>query len=770
MSRISLLKRVLSLATLLVVSIQVQSASIDNQQWAVIDSYCTDCHNLEDFSGGFAFDLLAPDAIHEDAELWEEVVRKLRGGMMPPPGEPRPDASALDSLVAGLELALDETAAANPNPGAPVLHRMNRAEYANAVRDLLDLSLDTSGLFPADDSSNGFDNVASVLGVSPALMQAWVNTAAKVSRLAIGDLTASAVITNYQPGAVSQSQHIEGLPLGTRGGARVEHIFPLDAEYEIAIRRGGGGIFFFPSVQTEEPIEISLDGERLAVIPVGESTSIRLSIPAGPHVIEAAFIHTQAQLGVDDLYTVQANTSGINALQITGPLNPTGPGDTPSRRKIFVCQPIAVTEQEGCARQILTNLASRAYRGPVGEEALETLMEFYNRGNELRGFETGVQYALARILVDPRFLYRFESEPENLAPGEIYRLGDIELASRLSYFLWSSIPDDELLSLAEAGQLSEPDVLEQQVQRMLADKKSVALVDNFAAQWLGLRTLDALYPISPDYDNTLREAFKKETALLFESVLREDRSIIDLVDADYTFVNERLAEHYGIPYIRGSRFRRVPTPSDARRGLLGHGSILTLTSAPNRTSPVMRGKWILENILGSPPPAPPPGVETNLEETAGEGEAPTTIRQRLEQHRADPNCSGCHGMIDPIGFALENFDSVGKWRDSIGEQQVDTATILWDGTPISGPGALREAILDKRENFVITATEKLLTYALGRTVEHHDMPSIRQIVRDAEENNYKISDLVKGVVSSMPFQYRVKTGENTLEETLAGSP
>jgi len=761
--------RVSSLFLFFVSTASVQGASIDDEQWALVETYCTDCHNLEDFSGGFAFDLLTPDAIHDDADLWEEVVRKLRGGMMPPPGEPRPEMNELNTLIAGLEQALDESAMDNPNPGAPVLHRMNRSEYANAVRDLLDLPLDTKGLFPADDSSNGFDNVASVLGVSPALMQAWVNTAAKVSRLAIGDLTTSAVITNYQPGAVSQSQHIEGLPLGTRGGARIEHIFPLDAEYEISIQRRGGGIFFFPSVQTDEPIEISLDGERLAVIPAGESPSINLAIPAGPHVIEAAFIHTQAQLGVDDLYTVKASTPGINTVQITGPLNPTGPGDTPSRRKIFVCQPATVGEQENCARQILDNLASRAYRRPVGDEALATLMEFYFRGNELRGFETGIQYALARILVDPRFLYRFEEEPDNLAPGELYRVDDFELASRLSYFLWSSIPDDELLSLAASNRLSNADVLQDQVERMLADERANALVENFAAQWLGLRSLDALYPISPDYDNTLREAFKKETALLFESVLREDRSIVDLVNADYTFVNERLARHYGIPHIRGSRFRRIPAPNDERRGLLGHGSILTLTSAPNRTSPVMRGKWILENIFGSPPPAPPPGVETNLEETAGAGEAPTTMRQRLEQHRADPNCSGCHAMIDPIGFALENFDSVGKWRDNIGEQQVNTTTTLWDGTPISGPGALREAILAKRENFVITATEKLLTYALGRTVDHHDMPTVRRIVREAEENNYKISELVKGVVASMPFQYRVKTGENTLEEALAAT-
>lgn len=745
------------------------AATIDEGQWLLVEDYCTECHNLDDFSGGLAFDLLAPDTIHDEAEIWEEVVRKLRGGMMPPPGEARPAEEQLASFITEIESVLDDAAIENPNPGAPLLHRMNRAEYSNAVSDLLDLPLDTIGLFPIDDSSNGFDNIANALGVSPALMQAWVNTAAKVSRLAVGDMTSSAVISNYRPGPVAQSRHIEGLPLGTRGGVIVEHIFPLDAEYEISVRRNGGGIFFFSSVQTGESIEITLDGERIALIEPGDPTSLTLPIPAGPHTLAAAFLHTQAEQGVDDLYSVKAGTPGIGNLAITGPLNGTGPGDTPSRRQIFSCLPESFNEQESCATEILTNLATRAYRRPVEEESLSLLMGFYRRGNELRGFETGIQYALARMLVDPQFIYRFEKEPVNVAEGDIYQVDDFELASRLSYFLWSSIPDEELIALAGAGQLSDPDVLDQQVDRMLASPKANALVENFAAQWLGLRTLDGLYPASPDYDNTLRESMKRETSMLFESILRENRSIIDLIDADYTFVDERLAQHYDIPHIRGSRFRRIPIPNEARRGLLGHGSILTLTSAPNRTSPVMRGTWVLENILGTPPPAPPPGVETNLDETARFGEAPTTIRQRLEQHRADPNCNGCHGMIDPIGFALENFDSVGKWRDQIGEQLVNSETALWDGTPISGPEGLRQAILDKSENFVITATEKLLTYALGRTVEYYDMPAVREIVHKSEENNYTISDLVKGVVASTPFRYRVKTGAEPAPEALASN-
>jgi hypothetical protein len=743
---------------LLLAAFSVQAASIDDRQFALVDSYCMDCHNLEDFSGGLAFELMAPDAIHEDAENWEEVVRKLRGGMMPPPGEARPDSETLAAFITELESALDEAADNSPNPGAPLLHRLNRAEYANAVRDLLDLPMETQELFPAEDSSGGFDNIANVLSVSPALMQAWVTTAAKVSRLAVGDLTTSPMITNFSSGPVSQAGHLAGMPFGTRGGISIDHVFPLDAEYEISIRRGGGGIFFFPSVQNNEPIELTLDGERIEVIAPGSPTSITLAIPAGPHIIEAAFIHTQPEHEVDDLFHVKANTSGINGIAITGPLNVTGPGDTPSRRRIFTCYPQTLEEQDSCAEDILSRLASQAYRRPVDDNSLAILKDFYLAGKELRGFETGVQYAIARMLVDPQFIYRFEQEPGNQVVGDVYPVDDYELASRLSFFLWSSIPDQELLRLAGAGRLSNPEVLEAQVERMLADDKADALTENFASQWLALRSLDAMNPISPDFDNTLRESMKRETTMLFDSILREDRSIVDLLDADYTFVDERLARHYGIPNIRGSRFRRVSVASEARRGLLGHGSILTLTSAPNRTSPVIRGAWILENLLGTPPPPPPPGVETNLEETAAEGEAPTTMRQRLERHRADPNCSGCHGMIDPIGFALENFDAVGKWRDSIGEQPLNTETILWDGTPISGPEALRLAILDKRENFVITASEKLLTYALGRKVAYYDMPALREIVSEAEENNYKLSELIKGVVNSLPFQYRKKEG------------
>lgn len=747
---------------------QLQAQTLGDDEWQQLQNYCTDCHNLDDFSGGFAFDLLSPDTLHEEAEIWEKIIRKLRGGMMPPPGQPRPDKNSVLALTGSLEQTLDLLAQDNPAVGAPLLHRMNRTEYANAIRDLLGFEVNPADLMPAEDSSAGFDNIATVLGMSSALMQSYVTAAAKISRLAVGDLTTSAGIASFQPpSGVSQSSHIAGLPLGTRGGMAVDYVFPLDADYTFNIRRFGNNNFALAAIALDETIEVVIDGEPVGLIPADKPPRLTLPVNAGPHHIQIAFLHTQPEQEVDDLYSVHASSASIGGFDITGPLNVRGPGTTPGRDNVFICYPRESSEATTCARSILDNLAQRAWRGPVEESALDTLMEFYADGESLRGFETGVQYGLARILVDPRFVYRFESEPEHLQAGDTYALDDYELASRLSFFIWSSLPDAQLLQLAEQGALQNPDVVKAQVARMLQDEKASALVNNFAVQWLSLRALDAINPLTKQYDGTLRESMKTETLMLFDSILREERSITDLLDADYTFVDERLARHYGIPYIKGSRFRRIDITDENRRGLLGHASILTLTSAPNRTSPVKRGQWVLENILGTPPPPPPPGVETNLDETAQASELATTIRQRLEQHRADPGCASCHDVIDPIGFALENFDEIGIWRDTINNEPVNTKAILWDGTALQGPQSLREFLEENQQNFVMTVSEKLLTYALGRKVEYYDMPALREIVRQAADENYTLQALITGITASPIFRLRQKsaTAENAVTDS-----
>jgi Protein of unknown function (DUF1592)/Protein of unknown function (DUF1588)/Protein of unknown function (DUF1587)/Protein of unknown function (DUF1585)/Protein of unknown function (DUF1595)/Planctomycete cytochrome C len=727
---------------------------------ALLKRYCITCHNGVMRRGNLLLDQLDVEQPAKDPQTWEKVVRKLRTGMMPPSGAPRPDRGTLDQFASVLEGALDRAAAAAPNPGAPVLHRLNRAEYANAVRDLLDLPVDATALLPGDDSSDGFDNIANVLSVSPALMQAYVSAAAKISRLAIGDSTISSGMTTYvAPRGLSQSENREGLPFGTRGGMLVEHVFPLDAEYEFRIGRSGAG-FGLPAVGGDEPIEITVDGARMTLLGRDAPRDTRLKIPAGPHTVGVAIVRKANARGVDDLFSELATSSGVQNVSITGPFNPTGPGDTPSRRKVFVCRPENAGEDSACARRILSRLASRAFRHPVQENdaAVATLMGAYESGRQLRGFETGIQYALARVLVDPQFIFRFEHEPADLRDGAVYRVSDLELASRLSFFLWSSVPDDELLRAAGAGRLSDPAVIEQQTRRMLADRRAQSMVNNVAGQWLLLRQLESVSPSTKEFDGNLRWSFKRETELLFETMLREDRSVIDLINADYTFVDERLAKHYGIPNIRGSRFRRVTVDDDARRGLLGHGSLLTVTSAGNRTSPVKRGKWILENLLGAPVPLPPPGVETNLEAKAAPGAVLTSLRQRLEQHRANPTCAACHAVMDPIGFALENFDQIGAWRDVDGGAPVNASGKLVDGTALNGPASLRQALLDRREAFVAATTEKLLTYALGRRVEYFDMPAVRTIVRDAGRSDYRFSALVVGIVKSLPFQMKRKEG------------
>ena len=717
-----------------------------------IDRYCVTCHNARMKTGGLVLEALPVDNAARETQTWEKVVRKVRTGMMPPAGAPRPDRATLDSLAAAVETTIDRAAATAPNPGAPALHRLNRTEYGNAVRDLLDLPIDAAALLPGDDSSEGFDNQASVLSVSPALMQAYVTAAAKISRLAVGDPTISADITTYvAPRGMSQAEHRENLPLGTRGGLTVQHIFPLDAEYEFRVGRAGGGLFGLPPVGTDDSVEVTLNGERLRVLDRNARGPLRLKIPAGPQTIGVAVVRKSNARGVDDLFSEHAASAGVTNLVINGPLNPTGPGDTPSRRKIFICKPAPNVQEDACARTILAKLATRALRRPVTERdaSVTMLMEFYESGKKLRGFEAGVQYALARMLVDPQFIYRFERSPATARAGAVYRLSDLELASRLSFFLWSSIPDEELIRVAASGRLDQPAVLEQQTRRMLADDRARALMNNLAGQWLMLRQLDDIAPVTKEFDGNLRYSFRRETELLFDTIVREDRSILDLIDADYTFVDERLARHYGIPNIRGSRFRRVTLDDSARRGLLGHGSLLTVTSAGNRTSPVKRGKWVLENLLGAPVPQPPPGVETNL--ASAPGAAPTSVRQRLEQHRASPTCAACHALMDPVGFSLENFDVIGEYRDEDGGIPVNATGKLTDGTALDGPASLRKALLDRRDSVASTATEKLLTYALGRRVEYFDMPAVRAVVRDAARQDYRFSSLITGIVKSVPF-------------------
>jgi hypothetical protein len=669
--------------------------------------------------------------------------------MMPPSGARRPDRAALDGFAAQLEERLDKAVDPNAALVTPALHRLNRTEYANAIRDLLGLDIDVNVLLPADGSSQGFDNLAEALAVSPSLIQGYVSAAMKISRLAVGDKTmAPSQVTYSPPPGLAQDRHIDGLPLGTRGGMLVHHTFPLDAEYDFALGGRGGG----------PGIDITLDGEQ---VKVDNPRSFRLKVTAGPHTIGLSLPDRQRGAGIDEIYSdfrenaVFTNPGGVPNLVITGPLNITGVGDTPSRRKLFVCRPASQGEETSCAKTILTTLARRAYRGPVAAAEVDTLMEFYRRGRQAGDFESGIQEALARVLVAPRFVYRAEEEPAAVASGQPYRVSDIDLASRLSFFLWSSIPDDELLDVATKGRLRDPKVLNQQIKRMLGDAKADALVENFAGQWLYLRELDHLQTEAKNFDENLRQSFRRETELLFTTIVRDDRSLIDLLDADYTFVDERLARHYGIPNIQGSYFRRVQLPADSpRRGLLGQGSMLTVTSIATRTSPVSRGKWVLENLLGTPAPVPPPGVETNL--GGAEAAKTSSLRQRLEAHRASPVCASCHRIMDPMGFALENFDLIGEWREFDGPTRIDSTGQLADGTPVKGPVDLRQAVLGRSDAFMTTATEKLYTYALGRPVHAYDMPTVRGIVRRAAANDNRFSSLVMGIIESDAFQKRVK--------------
>jgi mono/diheme cytochrome c family protein len=768
---------------------------------AVIAQYCITCHNARAKTGGLTLETLSLDAAGNDAETWEKVVRKVRAGLMPPAGMPRPARATLDAFAGTIEAAIDRAAAGSPHPGRVPLHRMNRVEYANALRDLLAIEADVSTLLPADNSSGGFDNIANVLGVSPSLLEGYISAAAKVSRLAVGDREAPAKqITYTVKSDLSQNQPVDGQPLGTRGGIVFTHTFPVDGEYafRLALKRSTGGVF--GGGATGQQLEVTVNdqlvkrfllepvaGSFMRDVPGAPSTvrrtdpadevvsmngrlEFRVAVKGGPRTVRVAFRDTAYEANEDlvrrPLSTTYNGAIGsqygyrtvphLSTVTLTGPYNMDSVGDTPSRRRIFICRPASATDEAACARRILSSLVQRAFRRAPQDADVESFFALYRQERERTGnFDAGIELALRRILADPEFIFRFEGAPAGTRPGTPYRISDTALASRLSFFLWSSIPDDELLTLAIAGKLHEPAVLEQQARRMLTDPKAAALVTNFASQWLYLRDLKNARPddsLFPDFDDNLRQGFQRETELLFESLLRDNRSVLDLIDADYTFVNERLAKHYGIAGVYGPDFRRVRVTDEARRGLLGQGSFLLVTSSANRTSPVIRGKWILENLFGSPPPLPPPDVPAFQERPTATAKS---VRERIEEHRRSPTCAGCHKIMDPIGLALENFDAVGHWRTQDEGVPIDTSAQLVDGTPLKGPASLRAALLDRSDAFVASLTEKLLMYGVGRETTYADMPVVRAIMHGAAPQRYRLPDILLGVVNSAPFQWRV---------------
>jgi hypothetical protein len=748
---------------------------------AVVGQYCTRCHSERMRRGELVlegFDLANAPA---NAEAVEKMIRKLRAGMMPPSGARRPGEAVLQAVATELETAVDRAAARNPNPGARTFQRLNRAEYRAAVRDVLGLDVDVGSFLPLDTKSANFDNIADVQMPSTTVMEGYLRAAGQIVRMALGDPDAEVSNTIYRvPRVQSQRERVENAPFGTRGGLSVMHNFPADGKYVFHIMPYAaveGEVFARP--YGYEQIEVSIDGVRVALLPVDRWMSesepsglnIRtdsLQVTAGPKRVTAAFVrqyegvvddlirpidHTLAdgQIGVGLGVTTQQH---LQRMTILGPFEVTGVSETPTRRAVFSCRPTSSDEARPCAREIVARMAAKAYRRPVRRNDIDGLMTFYDRGVADGGFEGGIRIALQAMLTSPHFLFRMEERPANVRPGDIYRISDIDLASRLSFFLWGSPPDEQLLRLAEDGDLSNSSELERQVRRMMADPRGEALATRFAAQWLRLQDLEKVQPDAltyPYFDQTLADAMHRETVLLFAHIVAEDRSVLDLLTADYTFVNERLARHYGIPGVTGTDFRRVSYLDDRRRGLLGHGSILTLTSHPDRTSPVLRGKWVLEVLLGSPPPPPPPDVPA-FEETEGSSNGRfLTVRERMEEHRANPACQSCHKVIDPIGVALENFDVTGAWRERDNGNLVDPASELYDGTPLNGPGDLRNALLNRPEVFFRVFTENLMAYALGRRVEYYDMPTVRSITREAAKNDYRVSSFVLGVVQSPAF-------------------
>ena len=757
----------------------------DPQLKTAFEQYCVTCHNPRLKTGGFVLDAASLEHVGETRDSWEKVVRKLRLGVMPPLGAQRPDAATYDHLITSLERELDGSAAEHPYPGRPVLHRLNRSEYANAIRDLLGLHVDVAALLPPDDAAYGFDNVADALGSSPALLQAYLSAARKISTIAVGDPRIGVNRDTYSARQdLSQDRHLDGLPLGTQGGLTATHTFPVDGDYEFQLRLWRTNLSAMRGLQDPHQVEIALDGERILLATIGGDTDlvnlqknptatsddieatrlhVRVHVKAGTRTVTAAFLEetpwtletTRLQPFIRDFSNPFAAEGAphVQALSVEGPYNVVPADDAPSSR-LFVCS----TKDAACARRIITTIGRRAYRRPLTQAEAVDLMGFFNTGRRGSTFNAGIEFALRRILASPSFVFRPERDAPNVPAGTPYRITDYELASRLSFFLWSSIPDDELLRVAATGTLSKPEILNAQVRRMLADEKSSALVANFAGQWLQLRNLRGIVPnpeTFPDFDDNLRQAFRTEAEMFFAHVIHEDRNVLDLMTSDTTFVNERLATHYGIPGVFGSDFRRVRVPDEARRGLLGKGAVLMVTSHATTTSPTLRGKWILDNLLGSPPPPPLPNVPALKEPEPGA--PPRTMREQMEQHRKDPICAGCHKMMDPLGFALENFDVDGTWRTAnVGGFALDATDVLPNGERIDGAVGLRQALLKRPEVFVQTLTEKLLLYAIGRGLTPEDMPAVRAIVRDARAHDYRFSSLVIGIVSSVPFQMRMK--------------
>ena len=770
-----------------------------------LDGFCVRCHNDRLRTAGLALDAHDLEEVGADAETWERVIVKLRSRTMPPAGSPRPAEATYRSVASWLETAIDTVALARPNPGrGETFHRLNRAEYHAAVRDLLAVDVDVAELLPADDTyEHGFDNNGDVLSISPDLVGRYLSAARRISRLAVGIPPIGPAVATYRvhPGLVQDDRQDDRLSFGSRGGIAIPHYFPVDGEYTIRVRLHRNFSDYIIGYAAPQELDVRVDGALVERFDVGDADSVgqmaplsfsgniagdpeweyymntgdahlevRFPAKAGQRTVGVSFVRRLSEdegvlqprnrgygRFVDERYDEDA---AVEQVAIGGPYSVEGPGDTPSRREIFVCGPAAdaaAGDEEACAGRILGRLARRAYRRPVDGGDVDALLDFYRAGRREGGFDDGIQFALERMLVDPEFLFRIERDPGEAAPGTPYRLGDLELASRLSFFLWSSIPDDELLEAAAEGRLGDPAELERQTRRLLADARAGALVDNFASQWLRLRNLESQERESADYpefDENLREAFRRETELFVESSIREDRSLLELLGANYTFVNERLARHYGIPGVYGDRFRRVTlAPDHPRGGLLGHGGLLMVTSYPNRTSPVVRGKWLLETLLGAPPPEPPPNVPGLPDR--GEGGEPASVRDRLERHRANPACAGCHAPMDPLGFALENFDAIGLWRaTSEAGQPIDASATMPSGEAFEGPAGLRRVLLSRGEDFAATVTEKLMAYALGRGLEYTDRPAVRRILREAADDDYSWSSIVLGIVESTPFQWR----------------
>ncbi len=742
-----------------------------------VDLYCITCHNRDDKTAGLALDAIGSEEVGRNAKAWEKVVRRLVARQMPPEGEVRPTGRKYETFIALLAGSLDREAAGRPEPGrTDTFRRLNRTEYQNAIRDILALDIDATTLLPSDESSHGFDNVT-VGDLSPTLLDRYITASQKISRLATGGASRSpgGETIRIRPD-LTQEEHVDGLPIGTRGGALIRYTFPQDGDYEIQLRLSRDRNEHVEGLHEPHELEVLLDRERRALFTLTPPRSetdhqtadahlrARIRATAGPHDLGVTFLKDSSSLLETRRQPYQAHYNmhrhpriapALYQVSITGPYAARGHGDTPSRRRIFICEPKGTHDEEACARRILGTLIRRAYRRPATDADLKKPMELYRAARASGDFDAGIEMALSAVLVNPQFLFRIEPDPPGVAPGSAYRIPDIQLASRLSFFLWSSIPDDELLDLAERGELSKPEVLERQAVRMLADPRSRSLVSNFAGQWLHLRNLDSITPdlrLFPDFDDNLRQSFRRETELLFEGVVREDRSVLDLLKSDHTFLNERLARHYGIPHVYGSHFRRVELGDDSMRGgLLRQGSVLTVTSYATRTSPVIRGKWILENFLGTPPPPPPANVPALKDNTVSSA---LSVRERLAQHRADVACAGCHKLMDPVGFSLENFDAVGRWRTFEEGRPVDATGGLPDGTRFEGVTGLERALLNRPEVFVGTLTEKLLTFALGRGVEFYDAPAIRRIVRDSRAKDYRFSSLIVGIATSTPFQMR----------------